>query len=150
MKKCSRCRKTKKNSEFYSRGKTSEKRKSAAAKLDAYCKLCHKIKHKEYIAKNKQREKEYNRRQQNKGNISDWNYKRKYGISEQDYQDMLAAQNGRCKLCLCLPGKIRLDVDHDHETGRVRGIVCRRCNGMLGVIDSKRIPLSRIEDYYRD
>lgn len=65
---------------------------------------------------------------------------RKYGITDEQYRDMLAAQGGGCAIC----GKIkdtrhgrigiirRLQIDHDHETGRIRGILCTNCNNGLG------------------
>lgn len=54
----------------------------------------------------------------------------RYGITVEDYERMLAEQGGRCKVTDCrrLPGKRRLDVDHNHQTGEVRGLLCRRCN----------------------
>ena len=41
---------------------------------------------------------------------------------------MLEAQDGRCAICGNKPRKRRLDVDHNHKTGKVRGLLCRRCN----------------------
>lgn len=53
-----------------------------------------------------------------------------YGITQADYERMLAAQGGGCAIC---GGKRRgnLDIDHCHKTGRVRGLLCRRCNRRL-------------------
>lgn len=60
----------------------------------------------------------------------------KYGITPDQYREMLRLQGGRCKLCQAPPktqaGKVRLlCIDHDHQTGRVRGIVCYNCNHLL-------------------
>jgi hypothetical protein len=60
--------------------------------------------------------------------------KTRYGITEAQYQEMHTAQKGLCKICL-LPssnGK-RLAVDHDHKTGKIRGLLCGRCNPALGL-----------------
>lgn len=67
--------------------------------------------------------------------------KTKYGISIDDYDSMMAEQGGVCKICRGLdPSGRRLAVDHCHETGRVRGLLCPSCNTALG----------RIEQYLRD
>jgi hypothetical protein len=58
-----------------------------------------------------------------------------YGLSEADYQRMFEAQGGRCYVCGNRPRKTRLAVDHDHETGLIRGLLCpvSRCNDVLGI-----------------
>jgi hypothetical protein len=45
-----------------------------------------------------------------------------------DYEALLRAQGGRCALCPAVPKTRRLDVDHDHKTMQVRGLLCHRCN----------------------
>lgn len=59
---------------------------------------------------------------------------RKFGLSEEDYADMLRDQDGRCAICQTAdPGGNRsFAVDHDHETGNVRGLLCTNCNIGLG------------------
>jgi hypothetical protein len=55
--------------------------------------------------------------------------KRKYGLTLETYEDLLASQRGGCAIC----GNPDADnVDHDHETGRVRGILCWDCNIAIG------------------
>jgi hypothetical protein len=62
--------------------------------------------------------------------------KRKYGITPEQYEEMLAAQGGGCAICQRPPREdISLHVDHDHETGTVRGLLCFRCNNALGDFD---------------
>jgi hypothetical protein len=59
--------------------------------------------------------------------------KRKYGLSLEQYDAMLAAQGGVCAIChLPRPDERRLHVDHDHETGEIRGLLCFSCNNALG------------------
>lgn len=55
--------------------------------------------------------------------------KRMYGITPEQYQDILDAQGGVCAIC---GGIRRMCLDHDHETGAVRGILCENCNYMIG------------------
>jgi hypothetical protein len=59
--------------------------------------------------------------------------KRKFGLTPEQYDEMLAAQDGRCMICRRPPAEGKtLDIDHDHETGRVRGLLCRNCNHGVG------------------
>jgi hypothetical protein len=75
--------------------------------------------------------------------IRNGNLKRRFGLSHLEYDEMFRAQDGLCAICK-LPetfiGKggdvIRLAVDHDHETGKVRALLCRSCNIKLGVIEN--------------
>lgn len=70
---------------------------------------------------------------------------RRYRMTLDDWQDMYAAQRGRCMICGSKPKK--LIVDHDHKTGRVRALLCHHCNIMLGrALDEARI-LRRAADY---
>jgi Recombination endonuclease VII len=57
---------------------------------------------------------------------------RLYGISQADYDALLAKQGGRCAICRKLPKNERLCVDHCHLTGMIRGLLCRQCNFGLG------------------
>jgi hypothetical protein len=59
--------------------------------------------------------------------------KRKFGMSLEDYQRLLTLQGGRCAICGDPPpADAAFHVDHDHETGAVRGLLCVRCNNGLG------------------
>lgn len=56
---------------------------------------------------------------------------KEYGVTEQAYKAMLEAQDGRCAICARVPRARRLAVDHDHNTGQVRGLLCYGCNHFL-------------------
>ena len=58
----------------------------------------------------------------------------KYGISEDEYLEMHEAQSGCCKICGIHESKLpkRLHVDHCHDTGKVRGLLCAKCNTSIG------------------
>jgi hypothetical protein len=56
--------------------------------------------------------------------------KETYGLSTGDYDALFAAQNGACAICGGTRD-YRLAVDHDHKTGFVRGLACKRCNSHL-------------------
>lgn len=77
-----------------------------------------------------------------------------YGISDSEYNKMFDQQNGVCAICgkpeTVLEPKTRnigkLVVDHDHETGRVRGLLCRKCNLGLGALgDSREIVVNALK-----
>ena len=61
---------------------------------------------------------------------------KKYGIDWATFQTMSVAQGGKCQICGKVPsGKLahsRLNVDHNHKTGQIRGLLCNRCNVALG------------------
>ena len=60
--------------------------------------------------------------------------KRTYGISNDDYDKILKKQNGGCGICgkICKDEKKLFPVDHDHKTGKIRGILCNSCNNGIG------------------
>lgn len=57
--------------------------------------------------------------------------KRKYGLTVEQYDDMVKSQNGVCAICKQPPGKKRLAVDHCHKTGKNRELLCSPCNTAL-------------------
>lgn len=72
---------------------------------------------------------------------------RRYGITIETYDRMLQEQEGTCKICASPPGTRRLAVDHCHETGVVRGLLCYRCNIALGYFRHNDQLLQKAADY---
>jgi hypothetical protein len=73
---------------------------------------------------------------------------RRYGITLFEYDKMLDEQGGVCKICKEPPSKrFSLSVDHDHETGRVRGLLCGNCNFALGYAKDNPSTLRKMADY---
>lgn len=70
-----------------------------------------------------------------------------YGISPDDFRRMLAEQGHACALCGGQPKRARLAVDHCHETGVVRGLLCERCNMALGLLDDDADRMRRAAEY---
>ena len=141
MKRCKHCGRDKPRSEFYA---------NPAAKdgLRPECKACTARRRKAWYAENREREiarvrqwaaehpEQYLANQERykasgakaKSNRRS-HLKRKYGLTEEHYQVMLAAQGGLCAICRSRPAA---HVDHDHESGRIRALLCFNCNGALG------------------
>jgi len=63
------------------------------------------------------------------GGSRTYHLQRRYGITAEEADEMLAAQGGTCAICEIEPA---VHVDHDHVSGRVRGMLCFNCNGGLG------------------
>jgi hypothetical protein len=77
-----------------------------------------------------------------------YNLKANYGISVEKYEHLYSEQSGKCAICSgdCPTGK-RLSVDHDHETGEVRGLLCSSCNNGLGRFKDDPELLRKAGDY---
>lgn len=77
---------------------------------------------------------------------------REYGITPEQYDTMLAEQGGGCAICgveFAHRGGARLAVDHCHETGAVRGLLCSNCNQGLGKFGDDPERLDRAGMYLR-
>lgn len=85
---------------------------------------------KEYREKNKEKLDEYYREWAKKhGGIGANQRFRRYGITPEAYETMRVAQSLKCAICR---KAVTLVVDHCHETGKVRGLLCKHCNSVLG------------------
>lgn len=132
-KKCGNCLETKPVSEFYPSRKGTKGR-------DGYCKQCRRAKD---AARSAARNAEVLRKKEKDPH----HYRRKkllkkYGITQEQYEEMHSDQDGLCAICgkpeqRVLYGKTAfLVVDHDHATGKVRSLLCHRCNTALGVVEN--------------
>lgn len=77
--------------------------------------------------------------------------KRNYGLSEEEYDAMLVSQGGVCAICgTDSPiGKGGLHIDHDHVTGKVRGLLCQRCNIGVGFLGDSEEIITKTLGYLR-
>lgn len=75
---------------------------------------------------------------------------KRYGISPEQYDEMLRTQNNACKVCLTnFTTTKRCCIDHDHTTGKVRGLLCSSCNAGLGMVRDSEFRLARLIAYLR-
>lgn len=115
---CTGCQKTKPLAEFHHDGRGGHLGR---------CRACRSITRKAWRETYRDKQALYRRRSQ----LSI------YGLTEEEYDLMLAAQDGGCAMCgkACRTGR-QLAVDHDHLSGRVRGLLCVACNQALGVYET--------------
>ena len=79
----------------------------------------------------------------NRDRKQEWYWRNTYGIGRAEYDRLLAAQGGHCAMCEETVGQRRksgprpLFVDHDAITGKVRGLLCNRCNSAIGYMDHR-------------
>ena len=92
---------------------------------------------------------------EHRDDLKDYFRAKKHGCSKEQYTKIYAAQGGRCAVCgaekagrFCGAGKAEtLCVDHDHETGVIRGLLCGHCNCGLGHMRDNPVLLRRAADY---
>lgn len=138
MKTCSKCGVSKEEAEFYRRSP------KAGKGLFTNCKECAKNTTKKNYVKNPlaSRGASKNWRKRNPAQAKRYDkasrLRRKYGISMEEYQQMLATQQNHCAICDLTMGEPH--IDHSHITGKIRAILCPKCNLALGLFkDSSKL-----------
>ena len=150
FKECKTCHKLLPLTEYH-------KEPRAKDKLFYSCKDCYKIyrkKHRENNPLSDEKKKEHNEKNKiwynnNKDKKTEYvklrrknyphiqrniDYKNKYNITINEYDDMLQKQNRACAICKISQSELnyRLMVDHSHDTNKIRGLLCRNCNLAIG------------------
>lgn len=132
MKPCARCDVTKPLDDF-NRGSLKDGRQS-------WCRACQQERQATYSKTAKGREVQ--RRSSRKMRL-----RKQYGLTEAQYEVMLAGQGGACAICRAKSADRKLCVDHDHETGEVRGLLCGTCNRAIGLLGDNLDGLMRAVSY---
>jgi len=73
-----------------------------------------------------------------------------YGLTQETFDAMLARQGGGCALCNAPAATTRIVVDHDHQTGRVRGLLCVSCNAAIGKLGDSAEALRYVVTYLEE
>lgn len=107
---------------------------------------------KAYSLANKDKIKAYDKEyyKANKEKWQDYNWLKKFNISREDYEALLAKQDGVCDICkIASPGKTRasFSIDHDHKTGKIRGLLCSGCNTAIGLMYESKETLANAIKY---
>jgi lysine/ornithine N-monooxygenase len=79
--------------------------------------------------------------------------KRRYGITQEQYENMLTKQNYCCAICSTdTVGRnhTAFHVDHNHDTGKVRGLLCDKCNRGLGYFNDNPKFLKKASEYLNE
>jgi hypothetical protein len=104
----------------------------------------YRTKAREYSARKWRTDSAYRKRHREA--VRRYKRRKKYGITEAEYRELKRASKGRCAIC---NRKARLVIDHDHITGKVRGLLCDKCNGGLGCLDDNIAGLRRAIKYLK-
>lgn len=121
--------------------------------LSSFCVICSAVYQKEYQRKNKEkiREKKKLYHTQTKEYRRWYTIKMRYGITREEYENILFSQNRTCAICSkSKSGHNNTDalvVDHCHSTKKVRGLLCNRCNTLLGLIEDNPVFIQNLTNY---
>lgn len=169
MKSCSNKACEQENPEFYKRGDTKcglysrckkccydddQKRKDKTTKYKKKYQTLNPQKSAEYYKNNKEvilkKMREKNSTPEGKLKTKNNNLKKFYNITLEQYNQMLALQNDKCAICKIhksLAGKKGLFVDHNHENNQIRGLLCSKCNFLIGLSQEDTKILSEAIQY---
>lgn len=129
---CQKCNTRKSMTDFYYANRKTCRRRT--------CKACVGVRFNERRAANPQRHARASRR---------WTIRTKYGISEEQFDRILANQEGQCRVCWTLLYPANTNIDHDHKSGRVRGLLCFNCNVAIGHFRDNPALMERAAGYIR-
>jgi hypothetical protein len=130
-KRCPQCKEIKSFDLFYKTNKTK-------TGCYSWCKSCCCLGTKRFRKENV--EKSYLTRRNNK-------LKRRYLISSEEYEKMYSLQNGRCRICYEF--SLKLNIDHNHTTNKIRGLLCRSCNWGIGSLQDSIALLESATTYLK-
>ena len=140
MKICFSCKTEKPFTEFHKAANTK-------SGYHCYCKPCVKEKNRQWAIDNKEQQalscSNWYKKNKKRANLNAtrWHYKKYYGISYEEFLALAQTQKNQCKLCNVdltfdsTKAKTRAVLDHCHTTGKIRGVLCNKCNIGLGTFN---------------
>lgn len=123
------------------------KQRKAKDGKQSYCKGCHYEKNKSTRHLYAESDKQYRVKYKDRGRCLA--YQQRYGITLKEYEEMEKKQEGRCAICEGKQKK-KLHVDHCHTTGKVRGLLCNRCNLGIGQLGDTSETLIKAYTYIKE
>ena len=105
---------------------------------DSYCAVCKTIRTKIARKNNPEKTKQY---------YKTANRRRNYNLEPEEYELLLEKSKNLCMICSSPPSKKSLHIDHDHKTGKVRGLLCHGCNTALGLLKEDLSIMKKLIEY---
>lgn len=124
LKICNKCKQPQPLSHFYRNTRAKDGHMSR-------CKKCEKAHDQTPERKEQNSRKKRKWEKANPDKVAHYARKQNYGLTPEQFEEMKREQSNRCAIC-GVADPLRMAVDHDHETGRVRALLCPRCNSALG------------------
>lgn len=143
LKSCARCKKSLPLSKFF---KDNQK----SSKLTSLCKSCMMIYRAKYVRNNIEKIRKYGRDYnfKDKDRAKNWKLKFDHGITLDVFKEMLIKQNNKCSICKrSFTNKVKPCVDHNHETKKIRDLLCPSCNFLLGNCNESTLVLKKAINY---
>lgn len=152
-KKCPQCKEIKEREQFFYNGRAKDK-------MSIWCKICDMEASAQWAKDNREQSNGIKKKWQreNPDVVRNARYIREYGITLVQYNIMLKDQNFVCKICKKPETRKKrksnevkeLAVDHNHVTGKVRGLLCDNCNQAIGLMRDKPHVAFNASLYLRD
>lgn len=123
--------------------------------LQTMCRRCVSLYHKEYRrtkqgrVKIRQQQRRYYQSKQGRESNRRTRIKYVYGLTLEQHEQIYVNQNGCCKLCGDSVAYNKIYTDHDHETGKIRGFLCHRCNTGIGFLGDTAESLQKAVEYLK-
>lgn len=150
QRKCSQCQQVKPLVDF-------NKDKKGRGGYGYSCKPCAAARAKRNYHENKEERKDSHRRYAQRPEVKaasrDRMLRRKYGVTAKQYDRLLSKQGGVCAICKQDRRDTRqreMPVDHDHDSGKVRGILCDHCNRVIGLFGDSPDVIARAIKYLKE
>lgn len=149
MKRCSQCGVIKEITIGFFKNKRNKNGYSSI------CKSCDYIKQKEYKEKNIERLRIRNRayylanKDKKVEYERNWRMMKRYGITFADKERMYAQQKGKCLICNDGGDLKKIHIDHNHQNGKVRGLLCYQCNSAIAFLKEDISILQKAIDYLK-
>lgn len=141
---CTKCRESKPAHNFHKNKNFKDGRMNI-------CASCRRKYKKDYYKKTIDRQRKRSRvyYSNHKDKAANYQLKSKYGIDLKTKEELLKFQDYRCKICSCPLCYETAKVDHDHNSGRIRGILCSNCNLALGLLHDDTCILNNMIEYLK-